>query len=145
MPKPFHALVLAAALAALPQLSAAQTVAETNASLDQLYGEHAPYQAFFGELQKAVAADDKAAVAGLISYPLESKVGGKTVTLRDADEFVAAYDQIITAKVKKALAAQTYASLFANGEGLMVGDGEIWFSGIGEEKPTKVLITGINP
>ena len=144
MPNPIRALALAAALAALPQLSAAQTVAETNASLDQLYGEHAPYQAFLATLQKAVAAGDKAAVAGLVSYPLKTSLGGKTVTLRDAHHFAAAYDQILTAKVKKALAAQQYATLFANDEGVMVGDGEIWFSGIGAAKPATVRITAIN-
>lgn len=144
MPNQFRALALAAALAALPQLSAAQTVAETNASLDQLYGEHAPYQAFFGKLQQAVAAGDKAAVAGLVSYPFKTSVGGKSVTLRDAQHFVAAYDKVFTAKVKKALATQEYANIFANDDGVMVGDGEIWFSGIGDAEPTIVLITAIN-
>ncbi|MFT3974945.1 MAG: hypothetical protein QM699_16335 [Amaricoccus sp.] len=144
IPNPFRALALAAALAALPQLSAAQTVAETNATLDQLYGEHAPYQAFFGKLQKAVAADDKATVAGLVSYPFETQVGGKKVTLRDAHHFVAAYDKIVTPKVKKALAAQEYASISANSRGVMVGDGEIWFSGLGDTTPATVFITAIN-
>lgn len=35
----------------------AQTAAEVNKTLDELFGEHAPYQAFFEKLKKAVVLD----------------------------------------------------------------------------------------
>lgn len=127
-----------------PQTGGAQTVAETDASLDMLYGEHAAYRAFFDKLKAAVAADDRTTVAGMVSYPLETRIGGKRVKLRDPAHFIASYGQIMTARVKQALAKQDYADLFANAEGLMIGDGEIWFSGIGGGTPATVRITAVN-
>ncbi|MFT3987277.1 hypothetical protein [Aestuariivirga sp.] len=120
----------------------AQTAAQMDQTLDQLYGAHKPYHDFFNALQAAVKADNKTAVSKMISYPLQTMVGGKKVTLHDAAHFVASYDQIITAKVKSAVEHQTYETLFARDQGVMIGDGEVWFSGVGSSNT--VLITGIN-
>lgn len=144
MLKTLSAVVLMSTAVTSPGFSAAQTVAETDASLDMLFGEHASYRAFLEKLKAAVAADDRATVAGMVSYPFATQIGGKAVTFRDAHHLLARYDQIVTAKVKRALAQQDYADLFANDEGVMVGNGEIWFSGIGAEEPANVLITAIN-
>lgn len=145
--RPFVRLA-AAALAGVVLLApaggaVAQTVSETNATLDQLFGAHAPYQRFLAALQKAAAAGDKAAVAALVSYPLEVHAGGKTLHIRDARHFVADWDKAMTPKVLAAIRKQTYPTLFANSNGLMIGDGEVWFSGVGASET--VLITAINP
>lgn len=136
------AILLAAMAVAAPHAVRAQTVAETNASLDELFGEHAPYHAFFDALKKAVAADDRNAVAGMVSYPFGTSIHGKDATIRDAAHFVKNYHEIITPKVKKAIADQTYATIFANWQGVMFGDGELWFSGVGD--PSEIKIIGIN-
>lgn len=60
----------------------------------------------------------------------------------DAAQFLAAYDKIVTAKVRNAITAQRYATLFANWQGVMIGDGEVWFSGVGDGNT--VRITAIN-
>lgn len=140
--------VIRTALAALAVMAAgavsvnAQTAAEVDSSLDALFGAHQPYHQFFEHLQKAVAADDKAAVAALVDYPFQARINGKAVKLRDAAHFVADYDKIVTAKVKHAVAGQTYETLFANWQGVMIGDGEVWFSGVGKDNAVK--ITAIN-
>ncbi|WP_309086622.1 hypothetical protein [Chelativorans sp.] len=108
----------------------AQSTAEVNETLDDLFGEHAPYQAFFDKLKKAVAENDKQSVASMVDYPFKARINGKAVTIRDAAHFTADYDRVFTAKVKEAVSKQTYANLFANWQGVMVGDGEVWFSGI---------------
>ncbi|OCP01807.1 MULTISPECIES: hypothetical protein [unclassified Ensifer] len=137
--------VLIAAVACLLSLSSpvfAQSPADTDKSLDELFGGHKPYADFFAKLQTAVAADDKATVAGLVDYPFQARIGGKAVKIKDADHFSADYDKVVTQKVKAAVAKQTYATLFANWQGVMVGDGEVWFSGVG--KDSQVKITAIN-
>jgi hypothetical protein len=137
--------MLIAAVVGLVSLSSpafAQSSADTDTSLDQLFGEHKPYADFFAKLQKAVAANDKATLAGMVDYPFQARIGGKAVKIRDAAHFAADYDKVVTAKVKDAVAKQTYATLFANWQGVMVGDGEIWFSGVGE--PSQVKIIAIN-
>jgi hypothetical protein len=122
--------------------AAAQSAADVDASLDGLYGDHKPYRQFFTHFQKAVADNDKAAVAAMIDYPFQARIKGKATKLRDAAHFVADYDLIVTAKVRHAVANQSYANLFANWQGVMIGDGEVWFSGVGDNNVVK--ITAIN-
>ena len=40
------------------------------------------------------------------------------------------YDRILAAQVVAAIEAQTYATLFGRDQGVMIGSGEVWFSGI---------------
>ena len=137
-------ICVAAAILAVASVSpgTAQTDAETNSTLDALFGEHAPYRTFFDELKKAVAADDRAAVAAMVDYPFQARIDGKALKIRDAAHFVADYDKIFTPRVRQAVADQSYATLFANWQGVAIGDGEIWFSGVGERNV--VRITAIN-
>lgn len=120
----------------------AQTAAEVDSSLDTLFGDHKSYRAFFEKLQSAVAAGDKQAVAGMVDYPFHGRIAGKAVRIRDAAHFVADYDKIVTDKVKASVAKQTYATLFANWQGISIGDGEVWFSGVGAANV--IRITAIN-
>lgn len=143
MRKSYLHLALATLVAvAAPLPAVADPVTEMNTTLDGLFGDHARYRSFFDTLKKAVADGDKAAVAAMVDYPFQARIGGKSRKIRDAAHFIADYDQIITAKVKHALAAQTYETLFANWQGVMIGDGEIWFSGVGDAGVVK--ITAIN-
>ncbi len=136
----FPFLVGAGLICAMPAM--AQTAADTDAALDSVFGVHEPYHQFLKTLQKAMAADDKAAVAALVDYPFQARINGKAVKLKDTAHFIADYDKIVTPKIKHAVAGQSYATLFANWQGVMVGDGEVWFSGIdGNEK---IKITAIN-
>lgn len=143
MRKSFLGIAAATLVAlAVPLPVLANPVAEMNNTLDTLFGDHTRYHTFFDNLKKAVAAGDKAAVAAMIEYPFQVRIGGKSLKIRDAAHFIADYDQVITAKVKHALQGQTYETLFANWQGVMVGEGEIWFSGVGDADVIKV--TAIN-
>ena len=136
--------IFGAAVLSLSGLSpvSAQTAAEMNSTLDMLFGAHVPYQKFLDDLKGALAKDDKVAVAGMVNYPFQARINDKAVKIRDATHFVADYDKFITAKVKQAVAKQTYATLFANWQGVSIGDGELWFSSIGSG--SNVRITAIN-
>jgi hypothetical protein len=120
----------------------AQTATDMDSTLDTLFGDHAPYRTFLGDLKKVVADNDKAAVAAMVDYPFQARINGKALKIRDAAHFVADYDKIITAKVKRAVANQSYATLFANWQGVSIGDGEVWFSGVGDRNA--IRITAIN-
>lgn len=128
-------------------LAGAQTAAEVNSNLDSLFGDHKPYEEFFAKLKKAVADGDKETVASMIDYPFQARLKGKAVKIRDQKHFVADYDQVVTAKVKDAVAKQTYPTLFANWQGVMIGDGEVWFNGICSDDSCKqqtVRIIAVN-
>jgi hypothetical protein len=133
-------MIAVAGTAPLPAF--AQSASEMDSTLDGLFGSHAPYKTFFDDLKQAVAANDKAAVAAMVDYPFQARINDKAVKIRDAAHFVADYDKVVTAKVKQAVAKQTYPTLFANWQGVSVGDGEIWFSGVGDG--SKIKITAIN-
>ncbi|NTG30071.1 hypothetical protein G6L33_22875 [Agrobacterium rhizogenes] len=112
--------------------ASAQTVSDMNNTLDTLFGDHARYQTFFEQLQNAVASDDKQAIASMVEYPILARIKGKAIKIRDHKQFEANYARIMTQKVKEAVARQNYPLLFANWQGVSVGEGEIWFSGMGK-------------
>ncbi len=133
----------------MPVARAAEAEASaTDARLDQLFGEHAAFHAFLDELKVAVAADDRPKVAGLVSYPLRTRIEGHAVRLRTPEDFLAHYDALISPATRSRIAAQTYAGLFANGHGAMIGDGQVWFASVCPD-PTctsrSVRIIGLNP
>jgi hypothetical protein len=127
---PGVALFLWVALSTLAVAPAVRADSDINATLDSLYGDHQPYEDFFSALKQAVAAKDKQAVAGMVSYPFKTKISGKSVTIRSAPDFVRRYDAILTPKVVSAIEQQTYDTLFARDIGVMIGSGEVWFTGV---------------
>lgn len=122
--------------------AAAQTAVETNRTLDTLFGSHAPYQQFFGKLHEAVSISDKRTVASMVDYPFLARIDGKAIKIYDTAHFVADYDKVITEKVKQGIVRQTYSTLFVNWQGVSIGDGEVWLSGVGNGHTIK--ITTIN-
>lgn len=87
----------------------------------------------FSLLQKFVKEGNKSEVANLMVYPLKVNNNGKTTEIKTKKDFVAKYDKIMTAKVKKALLAQKTDKLFVNWKGVMVGNGEMWIGQFGEQ------------
>ncbi|WP_054025573.1 hypothetical protein [Bacillus sp. FJAT-28004] len=97
----------------------------------------------FEAAKAAVAADEKDAVAELVLLPL--RVNGKTpMEITSKAEFIEKYDLIMTKSVKEALAAQKVEDLFVRDQGVMVGDGELWF-GASAEEPQVYGIIAVNP
>jgi hypothetical protein len=109
---------------------AAQSDKEMNLRLDELFGQHELYHTFFTDLKRAVSAGDKKAVAAMVDYPITVSIGGKDVKIKSGKDFVSHYDHIFSDKIVTAVEKQTYAALFANDQGIMIGDGEIWIDGI---------------
>jgi len=93
----------------------------------------AEVQSFLATLQGDVRSDDRAAVAQLVSYPIDVHIDGEALTLHDPGEFVGSYPRFMNERVRKALDKATPQGLFANYQGIRVGDGEIWFGGVQEE------------
>jgi hypothetical protein len=134
-------LVAAAALAA-------EASAGIDARLDELFGEHLPYRQFLGDLQSAVTRGPRERVASLVSYPLRTRVGGRSLTIRTPAQFVADYDRLLPPSSIAAIRHQAYAELFANANGVMIGSGEVWFSAVCASAscdPKVIRIVALNP
>jgi hypothetical protein len=96
----------------------------------------------FDALQAAVTADDADAVSRVVIYPLT--VNGprrKGRHIRSRRAFLAEYQDLFDAKHRAVVRRQRFEDLFANWQGVMLGDGELWIGGICERviKPFKCV------
>jgi hypothetical protein len=115
-------LLLAAGLTAMP---AAGQAKEDYSCIGIRDASQVPK--FVASLQKALAADDRNAVAGLVSYPLVVSAGGQDLEIADQAAFVRQYDRIITEDIKRNILEQRLDDIFVNRQGVMVGsDGKVW-------------------
>lgn len=101
----------------------------TRSRIQRLLGDPEAYETLFRQLQDGVAADDATAVSTLMRYPLRVEVEGTRRDIADAEAFIAAYPSIMTPALKQVIAGQSFDALFVNWQGVMVGQGQVWFSG----------------
>jgi hypothetical protein len=92
---------------------------------------------FLASLQDAIRAENPNQVAVLVKFPLRvghpSKPSARplrAVKVRNAAELVRRYSEIFTPEVRAAVLAQSPDTLFRNWQGAMVGNGELWFTGV---------------
>jgi hypothetical protein len=94
---------------------------------------------FVADLQRAVAGDEREAVAGLVQYPLTVLVGGLRLPVRSPADLLEYYDTIFTPELKASIARTTTdPSPKANGEplgvspdGLGIGGGALLVQPVG--------------
>ncbi len=84
-------------------------------------------KSFLANLQRYVKTGDKKQFAALIHYPIRVLDGDHTIEVSSPSEFVNKYSSFITPDVKHAILTQSGSCLFANGQGMMVGRGQLWF------------------
>ncbi len=140
--------LVALGVAAGPVLGVAGESAQVDARLDLLFGEHGTYRTFLHELQSAVAEHARGRVAEMVSYPLKTRINGEWVRVHTPAQFLAHYDELLTPKIQQAIARQSYGDLFSNSQGVMIGNGELWFSGVCKDdscSTRSVKIIAINP
>jgi hypothetical protein len=87
----------------------------------------AAVDSFLRALKQAVARNRRAEVAAMISYPLTVSVGKRKAHLSNRKQLLRRYSLVFNNKVRQALARQRGETLFVNQNGVMIGDGEIWF------------------
>ena len=97
-----------------------------------------------GELVSRVEPGEAAAKAGIKQGDIITKVDGKDETYENAAALTKAYDDVFTPGILVAIKSQTYETLFANDMGVMIGNGQVWFSEVGEGEEKAVKIIGIN-
>jgi hypothetical protein len=90
-------------------------------------------KAFFTRLKKAVATANSLALAAMADFPLTVAVGTGTVSLADASAFEQRYDDFMTPPLVALVGRTKFADLFANYQGVMIGNGAIWFGPVCEK------------
>lgn len=102
---------------------------------------------FLNKIKDATKKVDKTTFCELLEYPIQINLKEKDVNIRNIEECISKYQYINNSKVQESVLNQNFENLFVNYKGVMIGDGEIWFSGICEEKDCKkyrIKIIGIN-
>ena len=119
-----------------------------NQAIDEVLGDHVRYEAVIRQLQRAVAANDTAAVAALVNYPFVTVRDGESRRVADAEAFVREYDRIMTPPIAEAIKRQKYSQLMVNYKGVMFGNGEAWVNGICKDdacKDVDVRVVALQP
>lgn len=127
--------------------AAAQSVEEVDARIEMLHGGAENFAVAFEVLQERVAAGDAETVAALVSYPLTVSINGQRIVIDGEAEFVERYEDLMTPSIAEVIAAQDYADLFVNQDGVMLGDGEVWLRAFCTDRSCEVvywLIEAIN-
>ena len=101
------------------------------------------FEKMFQLLQEYVKNNEKEFVASYIAYPISVTINNVKTTIKTEAEFVSNYDEIFNESVKNAFLNQNVKECFVNYKGVMVGDGQLWFSMI-EGTTHKYSIYGIN-
>lgn len=99
----------------------------------------AAVEAFLRTLKTAVATNSRARTATLFHYPLRVNYSGRTRYIGDAQEFVRSYEALLTKPIRQALAEQRPEALFVNYQGVMIGDGVLWFGADAKTGALKVI------
>jgi len=112
-----------------PADAAAPAAGQARTRIERLLGDADSYERVFKALQQGVASDDRAAVAALMRYPVRVETAAGKRDIADATAFQRDYAQIITPPVAQAIAAQSFDTVFANQQGVMIGSGQVWLNG----------------
>lgn len=84
---------------------------------------------FLDTIKQAVANDNREKISSLINYPMNIYDGGELIkTYPDSASVLENYDLIFSDQVKSELAKATFDTLFVTQEGIMIGQGQIWFN-----------------
>jgi hypothetical protein len=95
--------------------------------------------------QQAVRANDKTWLAANTGYPL-SYFGHQKLVIRDKAAFLRNYALLFGAKLRAAILAQDPESVFANAQGLMIGEGRynVWIRDTGDGDDVRYQIIATN-
>lgn len=97
----------------------------------------------------AFAEQNMEMLASISIFPLRINTRGRNVIVKSQADMERLRSVIFSSKVRKAVAAGTFEMLFVRSDGIMIGDGEVWFrnkclDGIHVCSKRKLLIQAIN-
>lgn len=137
--------VLLLAFCGLQNISASQDTGRCEQStVKDAWGPKIATEArsFLIRLQSVVKATDRKQFSSLVHYPVRILQQNHSFEIFSPSDFVDKYSAIVTPEVKHAILAQSPDCLFGNGDGMMVGRGQVWFQ---KESSGEMKIVTINP
>jgi hypothetical protein len=98
-------------------------------TVDDNWGPEFASQAklFLARLKRIAESDDKTELSLLVQYPIHVYKGNHTSKVENPAELIRQYPPIMSPSMKRIILSQSPECLFATGQGVMIGDGNIWF------------------
>jgi len=97
-------------------------------------------KAFFEQIRKAVLADDVEWFSeALFHHPFVLRLGKGKIILKNKNDLKKHAALVFNAHFKATVRNQSPDSLFKNWQGVMIGNGDIWFSEVGEQTGTGIV------
>jgi hypothetical protein len=81
-----------------------------------------------GRFRDDVLNGRKSAVSAAIAYPARAYVSKQKFSLRSSADLIRYYDKIFSRKMIQAIRAAKTHDLFSRDQGVMLGNGEVWFN-----------------
>ena len=95
---------------------------------------------FFSLIQKALLRGDTEWLSqALSSYPFTVNMGNEHIELKSEKDLKKYAKKIFNSELKDDVRKQSSESLFKNWQGVMIGNGDIWFSEMGEKHGTNIV------
>lgn len=96
---------------------------------------------FLENLRSAAGSNDRQALVRLVHYPFITYNRGIVINRYNTPEdLLVDFDQVFTPKVLTAIDNAQYNNLFINSQGVMIGNGELWFF----QYPEGIRIKAVN-
>jgi len=80
----------------------------------------------------AVKRKDKRTVASLILYPIAVGISNGTKLINSPNELITNYNAIFSPRYRKAIVNALPRNMFVRDQGVMLGNGEVWFNSNGK-------------
>ena len=99
--------------------------------------QKAEVEAFLARLRQAVS--DPQVFADLVEYPMALRAAGRQVQVRNRADLIARFETIVTPRLRATIKSQRADDLIVRSEGIGLGDGDLWFSGICDDASCKAV------
>jgi len=107
-------------------------------TLDDLYESSDNPEIKIRKIHNAVKNNRKYDLIRLISFPTKIYISGKLTTFNTKKDFLKQYDVLFTNKYRKRVSQEIPKHMFHNSQGIMLGDGAMWFTEDGAIKSLNI-------
>ncbi len=135
-------IVIFCALLALPTFAAHCKIQQDRFAIANTNTPQA--SAFLAKLQGLIKKNKVDDILNLVRYPLRNPLAKNLPAFKNKKQLQKQYSQIFNKQVQSAIVKQQSKKLFVNYQGVMIGNGEIWYDNAGTLNKPDIKIIAVN-
>ena len=95
---------------------------------------------FLADMRAAASSQNQEAIADLVRYPFTTYDTGEPLkTYESSAALLEDFNQVVTPTVIEAMRNAQYSELFSNYQGVMIGNGEVWFDQVDQSLKIRAI------